>query len=246
MDFERHLPFDGCFNFRDLGGYATVDGRTVRPRRLYRADGPHALTDADAAILVALGLRTVIDLRTPDEARDRGSFDAVVPDAQYHDLPLTDVLPDADELPAWVDPAVVARRYRDMLEAASGRIAEVLAILSEPGAYPAMYHCSAGKDRTGIVTAVVLGALGVADETIIADYALSRHAMTRLLAHLHDRYPDASERLAQVAPAMIAAEPETMALLLEGLRRDYGSFDAYAAHVGAAGAPPRLRRALLS
>lgn len=67
LDFDRHVACIGCFNFRDLGGYRTADGRWTRPHRLYRADGPHALTDADIAKLAALGLVTVIDLRTPSE-----------------------------------------------------------------------------------------------------------------------------------------------------------------------------------
>src|ERR1700704_4221301 len=94
MDFERQLVFDGCFNFRDLGGYGTSDGRWVRPRRLYRADGPHALTTRDIAKLRALDLATVIDLRTPQEVTDRGCYDTVLTNTVEHHLPMIDVLPD--------------------------------------------------------------------------------------------------------------------------------------------------------
>ena len=103
--FERHLQFDGCFNFRDLGAYRTRDGHTLRSRRLFRADGPHALTDADGAMLRALSVATVLDLRTTDEAAERGHYSTAVPDVLTYALPMTDVLPDFEELPTWTDPA---------------------------------------------------------------------------------------------------------------------------------------------
>ena len=93
------------------------------PRRLYRADGPHALTDADAVKMRSLGLVTVIDLRTAQEAQDRGRYVTTLGDVVEHHLPMIDVLPDTDELPDWIDPDVVARQYRNMLEHGSTAIA---------------------------------------------------------------------------------------------------------------------------
>ena len=245
-DFDRHLRLEGCFNFRDLGGYATGDGRTIRPRTLFRADGPHALTAADTAVLGALGLVTLIDLRTGAEAGQRGTYASALRDVTAHHLPLIDVLPETDDLPRWIDPAVVARRYRTMLDDATPAIATLLALLSDARAYPAVFHCSAGKDRTGIVAALVLGLLGVPDDTIVGDYALSRDAMHRLIAHLHEQYPDATDRLDQVAPAMVAAEPEAMAQFIASVRVDFGSFAGYAAAVGVPGAARDLQAALLT
>ena len=244
-DFERQLMFDGCFNFRDLGGYRTAGGRWMCPQRLYRADGPHALTEADAARLDGLGLATIIDLRTAGEV-ERGCFAAVVSDVVEYHLPMVDVLPTTDELPGWVDPAVVAERYRDMLDAGRETIIEVLAILSDPSAYPAMFHCSAGKDRTGIVAALLLGMLGVPDEAIIADYALSGASMHRLVEHYKAAYPDAVEQLIRLAPAMVSAHPQAMAGLIAIVRRDYGSFDRYANAIGVGTAPQYLRDNLLT
>jgi Tyrosine phosphatase family len=91
--FERQIDFEGCFNFRDLGGYATRDGRWVRPQRLYRADGPHALTPEDGVKVRALELATVIDLRTPQEVHERGCYVTVLADVVEYHLPMTDVLP---------------------------------------------------------------------------------------------------------------------------------------------------------
>jgi protein-tyrosine phosphatase len=244
-DFERQLRFDGCFNFRDLGGYRTREGRWTRPQRLYRADGPHALTDADAGRLDGLGLATIIDLRTAGEV-GRGCYTAVLSEVVEYHLPMVDVLPDADELPAWVDPAVVAERYREMLDYGRETTVEILAILSDPSAYPAMFHCSAGKDRTGIIAAVLLGLLHVPDESIIADYALSGASMQRLVDHYKSTYPDAAEQLTRLAPAMVAAHPQAMAGLIAGVRRDYGSFDGYAEAIGVGTAPRHLRASLLT
>jgi protein-tyrosine phosphatase len=245
-NFERRVVFEGCFNFRDLGGYETTGGGWARPQRLYRADGPHALTADDATKMRALGLATVIDLRTPKEAEERGRYVTTLAGIVEHHLPMIDVLPDADELPDWIDPQVVADQYRAMLEQGSGTIAAALTILSDPSAYPAMFHCSAGKDRTGILAAVLLGILGVADDTIVADYALSGSAMQQLIEHYKRTHPDATDQLTRLAPAMVAAHPEAMAAFLEGVRRDYGSFDDFATVIGASDAPERIRNNVLA
>lgn len=245
-DFQRQLWFDGCFNFRDLGEYRTEDGRTVRSRRLFRADGPHALTDADGAMLRALSVTTILDLRTIEEAAERGHFAAVIPDVLTYSLPMTDVLPDVDELPTWTDPAVVSARYLEMLDSGHEAICEALAILTDPEAFPAMLHCSAGKDRTGILSALILGILGVPDDVIVEDYALSGPAMVRFVDHLQRMYPDFNERLARIAPALIAADPDAMRGFLAGFRAEYGSFDHYLTDLGMASAVPYLRTNLLA
>jgi protein-tyrosine phosphatase len=245
LEFERKLVFEGCFNFRDLGGYRTPEGRWIRPQHLYRADGPHALNDADVAQLRALGLATVIDLRTPGEV-ERGCYTRFLSDIVEYHLPMLDVLPGTDELPDWVDPSVVAARYRRMLDEGSETVAEILAILSDPSAYPAMFHCSAGKDRTGVIAAVLLGVLGVPDETIVADYALTAESMHRLVEYYMTTYPDATEQLERLAPAMVAAHPDTMSGLIASVRADYGSFDGYAEAIGVGSAPRYIRAATLT
>jgi protein-tyrosine phosphatase len=244
--FDRHLRFDGCFNFRDLGGYRTADGHTIRARRLFRADGPHALTDADRAGLAELGVTTIIDLRTESEAAERGHWSEHVRGAVTYPLSMTDVLPDTEDLLAWTDPDFVAARYREMLDAGNEAVSETLAILTDPDAYPAMIHCSAGKDRTGILSAIILGILEVPDETIVADYALSAPAMEQLVEHFQRTYPDAREQLTRIAPALVAAEPATMHGFLELVRADYGSIDGYVTDLGLASVVPYLQANLLT
>ncbi len=158
---------------------------------------------------------------------------------------MTDVLPDHEELHSWTDPDVVARRYREMLDAGHEAISESLAILTDPDAYPAMIHCSAGKDRTGILSAIVLGVLGVPDRTIVADYALSGPAMVHLVEHFQRTYPDAREQLARIRPALVAAEPAAMQGFLERVYADYGSFNGFVTDLGLATVGPYLRANLL-
>jgi protein tyrosine/serine phosphatase len=242
---SRFVDLQGCFNFRDLGGYRAAGGHTVRWRRLFRADGLHRLTDEDRLDLTHVGLRTVIDLRSGDELTERGRIVWPAPGLAYHHLPMFDVLPDREEFPTWVDSAYVARRYAEILEQGSWTISESLRLLADPATYPAVIHCAAGKDRTGILSAVLLGLLGVPDEDIVADYALSGGAMVRFLAWLRTEYPDAKDQLERSSAAIVAAEPETMALFLQRFRSVHGSFEDYAESLGMIGAVTALRSALL-
>jgi hypothetical protein len=242
---QRHIVLERCFNVRDIGGYSTRDGRRVRWRRVYRAGGPHALSENDAATLRALNIVTVLDLRTVDESKERGSYhDAITPRALYH-LPMTDALPDEASLARWEDPEYVAAHYFDMLTGASPAMTEALSILTDPSAYPVLVHCSAGKDRTGVLIATVLALLGVDDQTIIDDYALSGAAMAQMLEFFKENTPEARERLEQHAPAILAAEPAAMAGFLARVRAAHGGFAGYVESLGVESAIPFLRDALL-
>jgi protein-tyrosine phosphatase len=241
----RTLEFEGCVNFRDLGGYRTADGRTVAWRRLFRADGLNKLTDTDRNQLTGLGLTTVIDLRTLDEAEQRGSFPVDEVPVRYVSLPLTDVLPAAEELPDWGEAAYVATRYGSMVAEGGHVLTEAIDVLASADALPAVMHCSAGKDRTGVLSALVLAFLGVPDETIVEDYALSGAAMERLLERLKAEYPEAQEEVERFAPAILHVVPETMEQFLAALRLEYGSYDQLAESLGVVGAVDHLRRTVL-
>ncbi len=241
----RTLELEGSVNFRDLGGYPTRDGRTVAWRRLFRADGLHKLTPADRAHLAGLGLATVVDLRTRDEAEQRGRFPVDDLPVHYVELPLTDVLPAPEELPEWRQSSYVAGRYAAMVVEGAPALTAAVGVLAGDGALPAVVHCSAGKDRTGVLSALVLAFLGVPDEEIVADYALSAAAMDRLLASLKTEYPDAEEELDRYAPAILHVVPESMEEFLAWLWVRYGSADGVAEALGVAPVLPALRARLL-
>ncbi len=242
---SRTLDFEGCVNFRDLGGYRTLDGREIGWRRLFRADGLNKLTPADRDQLVGLGLATVIDLRTVDEAEQRGRFPVDLVPVRYVDLPLTDVLPSTEELPEWREASYVASRYGQMVSRGGPVLTRAIEVLASVDSLPAVVHCSAGKDRTGVLSALVLAFLGVPDETIVEDYALSGLAMERLLERLKAEYPDSVEAVEQFAPAILHVVPETMEQFLTSLRAEYGTYAGLAEALGVSAAVSRLEQTVL-
>jgi protein-tyrosine phosphatase len=242
---SRTLDFEGCVNFRDLGGYRTVDGRQIGWRRLFRADGLSKLTPTDRHQLVSMGLATVIDLRTVDEADQRGRFPVDLVPVRYFDLPLTDVLPSTAELPEWREASYVALRYGQMVAQGGAALTRAIEVLASADSLPAVVHCSAGKDRTGVLSALVLAFLGVPDETIVEDYALSALAMERLLDRLKAEYPDSVEAVEQFAPAILHVVPETMEEFLDALRAEYGTYEALAEALGVTEAVGRLEHTVL-
>jgi protein-tyrosine phosphatase len=241
----RRLTFDGCFNFRDLGGYRTADGRQTRWRRLFRADGLGRLTESDFATLASLGIVTVIDLRTILEAETQGRFPGDVDGISYHHLPLTDTLPGEEETPDWGRASFVADRYLGMLSEGTASVTAALSLLADPANQPAVFHCSVGKDRTGVLSALVLGFLGVPDDVIVADYALSYEAMLLILAHLKERYPEAADIVERYRPVILSAEPASMAGFVAGVRATYGSFEDLARSLGVTGEIERLQAEFL-
>ncbi len=241
----RLVALDGCVNFRDLGGYRTATGRQTRWRRLFRADGLNRLSPEDVAVMAGLGLSTVIDLRTREEADQRGSFPVDQLPVHYFGLPLTDVLPSADQLPDWQEASYVASHYFGMVTGKGPVLAEAITALASDGALPAVMHCSAGKDRTGVLSALLLAFLGVPDRTIVEDYALSASAMERLFARLQAEYPEAGEAVTRYAPAILHVAPETMERFLAAVRAEYGSYDGLIAELDVAEPVQRLRDTLL-
>ena len=164
---------------------------------------------------------------------------------EYHHLPLTDVLPPTDELSRYDEPAFVTARYRQLFTEGSSSLARAVQVLAEPDALPAVFHCSAGKDRTGILAALVLGFLGVDRHVIVEDYALSGEAMVALLERIKAEYADAVEAVERYAPAVISVAPETMAAFLDAIADEHGNFDDLAATLGVTDAVGRLRSTLL-
>jgi protein-tyrosine phosphatase len=241
----RHVELSGCCNFRDLGGYPTTDGRVTAWRRLFRADGLSDLTDGDLETLDGLGVRTVVDLRTDTEAQTRGRFPAHVAHVAYHHLPLTETLPGEETAPEWHDATFVAARYRAMLADGTDSVVRAVRLLAEGANLPAVFHCSVGKDRTGVLAAVVLGFLGVADEVIVEDYALSGEAMVRVLERLEREFPDAKEIIDKYRPVILSVDPASMQGLLDGVRAEHGSFDGLAAALGVDREVSALRALLL-
>lgn len=237
---ERHLRLEGTYNVRDIGGYPASDGRRTRWRRLFRSDSLHGLTPASQRSLLDHGLRTVIDLRRPSETARKPNVLAGAEGVVYRNLPLFD-----DEAAATVDyPAqTLEELYCRYLDLCQRSFRAVLGTIADAGAGPTLVHCAVGKDRTGLTIALTLGALGVSEETIADDYALSHGLLAPLFDTDRPRVPeDRRERFER----MIQSPRETMLHALAYLDERYGGVGGYLETIGlTAGEVEALRASLL-
>lgn len=232
-DDRRVVPLFAVHNFRDLGGYPVVDGRETRWRTLFRADGLYRLTPDDARAVIGLGVRTVVDLRTDNEVKTRGTFPVRDHDVAYHHLPIIDATwgetatletDDVVEFLVWA--------YRQMLDQAAPRFGDAIRLIAGQETLPAVFHCAAGKDRTGILAALVLGTVGVDEHVIAADYGLTRQAIQRLIAWARVHQPDLANLYLTMPARFAAADPQAMSVILEDLTSAHGSLRNYVREIG--------------
>ena len=174
---DRHVPLEGAQNFRDAGGYATTSGASVRWRTLFRTGSLADVTPADIATLHDLGVELAFDLRTQAERDKLGVAPLAEHGVSVRHLPLIKEIgpshyPVKAPVRDWT-PEDYAVQYTWLLEQGRGAIGTVLRALAEERPAATAYYCTAGRDRAGLVTAVILRTLGVSDETIAEDYALT-------------------------------------------------------------------------
>ena len=235
-DARRAVQLDGVHNFRDLGGYP-AHGGTTRWGLVYRADGLGRLTAEDVTVLRARGLGTVIDLRTDAELAERGRYPVEQHPVSFHHLPVLDQTWQAENVPP-IDNAhdFLMWAYRDMLRVGSGKIADALRLIARPDMTPVVFHCAAGKDRTGLVAAMLLAVLGVPDEYIAADYGRTAEGMRRMRAAwakwATKEGEEAQQRMVTAPAYYFECPPEVMTALLSELREQHGSVIAYASSLG--------------
>lgn len=230
----------GFFNLRDVGGHASSDGRSVRRGVVYRADAPRPSDGRGHDVIRGFGTRTLLDLRSD---RERDAVGDLPDDLQrvMQAVPMVDDV--ASEPDDWRSPARAAAIYFDMLAEGQDNVARALNVLTDPAAFPAIFFCTAGKDRTGIVAALLLAALGVSDDVIVADYAASTDGAIRLLEWYQAKQPEAFAELETFVP-VFSAYADTMLAFLKLLRAELGSPAAYVTSIGVD--VPQLRDALLT
>jgi len=232
---ERGVPFSTVFNFRDLGGYPAADGRKVRWGQIYRSDGLHRLAEEDFEGFAAIGVRTVLDLRRPDELAADGrvaeSLGLVYHNVNFH----ADMWPEHTLGPEAM-PRYLADRYAEMADGGiTGRngVAPSLRLLATAEAAPLVFHCAAGKDRTGVLAALALSLVGVSDEDIAIDYALTERAERRYHEWRRSLSLDRPEEAGHAAAWMINPCPrDAMLLFLTELRERHGSVEEYVYRTG--------------
>jgi protein tyrosine/serine phosphatase len=218
------------FNFRDLGGHRTTDGRTVHYGRLYRSDSLHRLTDTECGQLCAVGVRTILDLRRPHEIERDGRIRETA-GLTYHNIhPIHREWDPSLYVPEAGPARYLADRYLDMATEGAEGLGAALRLIADPANAPLVMHCFAGKDRTGVLSALTLSLLGVADDDIAAEYAVSERAQAALTAQIRaDRSGTASDD----APIhFVVCPPEAMLLFLTELRERFGSVPGFVAHAG--------------
>ena len=250
---DRHVLLEGSLNLRDIGGYPTTDGRVVRTGCLYRSDELHALTDADLEVVGALGIRVIFDLRNAAErsARpnrlpldvellERTSPSPNVPRTTEEQISSAE-LPDADD-------ELFAVVYIDLLDRLAPELRTILERAVDAPARPLLFHCAAGKDRTGIAAAVLLGVLGVTDDVILDDYELTSTYFTpRKMDSLATLLAEHGVAEELIRPLLEARRP-VLATALRHVHEQWGGFVGYARDRLAVEAelPERLRAALLT
>jgi protein-tyrosine phosphatase len=230
-------------NFRDLGGYPVADGRTVRWRTIFRSDGLDTLSPADLAHLVdELGLASIIDLRSGDEVESVGRGPLGETRLAFHHIPIL------DETRRLFERAqaglTIGDLYAQMAERAGDRFVAALRVVAATDS-PLVFHCAAGKDRTGMLGALLLELLGVDDQHIADDYAHSARIAPILRRRLEARLAArgaAAGRAGPVRPAaadpsapgwegtadeLLSARPATIMGVLEALRARYGSVERW-------------------
>lgn len=224
------LGWEGCLNARDLGGMRTTAGRTIRSGALIRADCPSYLTTDGVAALRAVDPSLVVDLRFPGERLPGGVEGIAHPygdDVRYRALPLFD--PATSEIdPHVVEAMSMAELYCSILDRNGSRItAAVRGIAADGPPGPVVVHCVSGKDRTGIIIALVLGVAGVPDADIVADYAASYPLLADRMAADLAALGAAPEDVTARRAARQRTEPKTMRTMLEHLDRRHGGVHAY-------------------
>jgi protein-tyrosine phosphatase len=239
------VPLENAINARDLGGILTRDGRKVVHGRLFRADALSKLTDPDVDVLAGLGLRTVIDFRSQNEVASAGT-DRLPPGTAAVALPV-----EAGELDRFIG-ALTSGDLAAQEELLGGdravqfmtginrqfvadpryraQFGRALHLVADPGRQPALFHCSAGKDRTGWMSAIVLTALGVSREAVMADYLASNEFVWPAYRPMIEAFA----QIGQIAhpdliKPMLVQDPAYLEAAFNEADARYGSFESFLA-----------------
>lgn len=226
MQYDRVLPIAGTYNVRDLGGYAAGEAQTGW-RRLLRAESLHRMDEAGQAALKATGLSTVIDLRHDEELARNPNPLRDEPGLEYINIPLFAGL---DTQKASGDDKLYSL-YCAALEECQPAIAAVMNAIIDAGDGAVLFHCTAGKDRTGVIAALLLSLGGVAPDVVAEDYAMTRPLLEPIIPELEAAAAEQGGDPA-VTAALLGSNPATMLGFLDHLNATYGGAEAYLRSIG--------------
>ncbi|MDR0445822.1 MAG: tyrosine-protein phosphatase [Oscillospiraceae bacterium] len=221
------LPLKNAYNARDLGGYPCRGGGVTRQRAFVRADGLAALDTADINFLIDYGVKTVIDLRSADEIAVEPEPEALVAGTEYINIPLiAGDAADATKISGVTDAAgFLPAFYKSVVQNGHAAVARVLKTAASATSGAVLFHCTAGKDRTGIIAALLLGIAGVAEADILANYEVTYTYIRQnpVIRRYAEASPDSREQL--------YSRREYLEGVLNYIH-ERGGFEAYFAQIG--------------
>ncbi|HBT64564.1 MAG TPA: protein-tyrosine-phosphatase [Ruminococcaceae bacterium] len=218
---NKPLRLDGAYNIRELGGYTTVDGKTTKTGVFLRGDGTQSLSDRDLDILNDIGVSLVVDLRSPDEVTEQPSRFHLCEHIRYENVVMFDGL--RMFLASEKMPKSMAELYCILLDKCKEQYKRIFGyFLDNKGV--SLFHCTAGKDRTGVVAMLLLQLAGVPDDMIIADYSVSENNMSGVFEEQHRTlYASGIE----VPEIVFGSRTEDMENTLKYLSDNYGCAESY-------------------
>ena len=227
---ERRVKLEGAFNFRDLGGYQSIDGRQTKWGQIYRSDSLTRLTASDQAVLKQIGIRSVCDLRAPAEIKKRPDHLPEDGAIEYLNFPIVsgnfDTVTAHEKIKKgdidWLTENYMIKGYINTIDAYATTWATFFKRLGAHASYPLVFHCTGGKDRAGAGAALILLALGVSEETVIYDHGLSNEFLADILPKLYSYFSSFGIKKENLLPYLTAPRAAIIALL-DHLRHTYGS-----------------------
>ena len=233
LHLKQHLKIEGTFNTRDIGGYVTQDGRKIRFRKLIRSDSLDKIPAKSQKALLDYGIRSIIDLRKSIEMqRTPNVFLGSDKVAYYHQNMVGDIrIRERESIPESLGYVEHMRwSYSVVLDKRQSQVRDTLSTLADPDTFPALIHCAGGTERTGLITALVLGIAGVPAETIAEDFAIS--AWFNFPRHL-ERNPEIStSNYTWKNYQEESSRPETMLAVLRTLDERHSGIEGYARNIG--------------
>jgi len=232
--YSRKIEIESVINFRDLGGYRNRDGETVAWRRIFRSGDFRNITPDDfARIEKEISLTTVIDLRTSEETERQGKWHSPEVGIRYCHIPFPGGGKKKEGARLLKEYTNLGQFYLHLIDRKefSQQIVAALKIIADPKNHPLVFHCAIGKDRTGILSAILLSILGIDDAVIVEDYTLSGPAVKKLRENMNQSF--INEELLKRLPAYFwEAVPESMDLFLTTLKKKHGSIVGYLINQG--------------
>lgn len=219
------LPLKNCRNVRDLGGYACKNGLSTKWHAFLRSDNPADLTEPEIAFLREYGLSTVIDLRSSGEAKAHPNIFQNMPGITLHHTPLgVEDMGDVTKMVAENPEQFMKDFYRDIITKTGASIGEILSTMANAPDGCILFHCAAGKDRTGVLAMLLLALAGVSRGDIIANYQITFTFI--------QQDPVLSKMLSKYPSVLMESRPEFLEAAIDCIGDTYGGIDSYLRSIG--------------